>query len=155
MYGISMNYCRFHGKGFLQTQTWKNKIAWFASSCWLCFSSNNQIGQYFESWVLFISTGQSGSKEKESQQEEANQAILFFQILVRKHPLPWIWEYSARFLSGNLNFPAEISLIRFPDKVRIDFINLFYFLVQRCDWFCYITELWFEILDNFWLVVDF
>ena len=52
-------------------------------------------------------------------------------------------------------FPAEISLIRFPDKIRIDFINLFYFLVQRCDWFCDITELWFEILDNFRLVVDF
>ena len=46
---LRIHYCRFHGKGFLQTQTWKNKIAWFASSCWLCFSSNYLIGQYFES----------------------------------------------------------------------------------------------------------
>ena len=35
---LRIHYCRFHGKGFLQTQTWKNKIAWFASSCWLSFS---------------------------------------------------------------------------------------------------------------------
>ena len=100
--------------------------------------------------------------------ENFDDMIFFLEIFIKEQLflISWIWYFSQKKQQhtnlGGLfreifiwKFPAEISLIRFPDKVRIDFINLFYFLVQRCDWFCDITELWFEILDNFWLVVDF
>ena len=56
-----------YGKGCLQTQIWKNKIAWFASFRWLCFSSNSLIRQYFELWILLISTDQLGiEREREA-----------------------------------------------------------------------------------------
>ena len=86
---LRIHYCRFHGKGFLQIQTWKNKIAWFASSCWLCFSSDNLIGQY---WILFISASQSGIGRERESAGGGEPLQSFFQIKVCKHHLRWIWE---------------------------------------------------------------
>ena len=74
---LRIHYCRFHGKGFLQTQTWKNKIAWFASSCWLCFSSNPWLANILNRefcWSLLAN--QDRKRKRVSRRRRTRQSYL-------------------------------------------------------------------------------
>ena len=78
----SRYYSCIHDKWSLQTQFWeKNKIAWFTSSCWLSLSSITWLANILNREFCWSLLANQASKQKEGQQEEANQAILFFLII--------------------------------------------------------------------------
>ena len=78
----SRYYSCIQYKWSLQTQFWeKNKIAWFTSSCWHSLSSITWLANILNREFCWSLLANQASKQKEGQQEEANQAILFFLII--------------------------------------------------------------------------
>ena len=75
---ISEDILVFMVNGPYKSKSEKNKIAWFASSCWPSFCFDAWLASRDQQNSRFKILANQVIEDKESQQEEVNQAILFF-----------------------------------------------------------------------------